>query len=82
MGFFNWKKFMFYTLSHSNNQIHKVDIAKSSHTGMDAARSLHKKSNLHNPSTITHPRSSSLFSSPLSPMNSQYNSYFSSRKNW
>jgi len=82
MDLFNWKKFIFNSSSHSNNQNHKVDISKNSHTRMDTAGSLHKRNSLHNPSPANHHRSSSLFSSSLNSMNSQYNSYFSSRKNW
>lgn len=82
MAFFNWKRFIFNYSSHSNNQNHKVDIAKNSHTGMDTAGALHKRSSLHNPSPSNHHRNTSLFSSPLNPLSSQYNSYFSSRKNW
>lgn len=82
MAFFKWIKFTFNTPCASRHRNRKVDLGKNSHSGMEAAGSLHKRNSLHNPPSLNHRRSSSLFSSPLNPLSPRYSSYFSSRKNW
>ena len=77
MKFLNWGYFTSKTFSTSRNQTH--GSGKSPHVGMDP-KSFHKKSNLH--IAPFNPHRTSFGSSPLSPLNPWYNSYFPSRNNW
>ncbi len=79
MKFLNWGLNTFKTFSTSRNRMHKIDTATSPHVGMDP-KSFHKKSSLH--IAPFNPHRTSFGSSPLSPLNPWYNSYFPSRNNW
>ncbi len=82
MKFLNWGHFTSKTLSTSRNQTHKInDSGKSPHVGMDP-KSFHKKSSLHVAPFQPHRTSFGFNSSPMSPLNPWYNSYFPSRNNW
>jgi len=82
MQFLNWKRFIFKSPFTSRKRSGGIDAGKSSHSGIEPAGSLHKRSSLHSASPFKRQTDFSLIRSPLNPLNPRYNSYFNSRKSW
>ena len=74
MALFKWIKFTFNAPCASRHRNRKVDLGKNSHSGMEAAGSLHKRSSLHSASPFKGQTDFSLIRSPLNPLNPRYNS--------